>query len=64
MTFGAPSTPAPLAPLPTAPTPPATMSAGTAPGSKPQPKAPAATFLSEAMGANPTNTGQKKLTGE
>ncbi len=64
MTFGGPSTPAPLAPLPQAPIPPATMSAGTAPGSKPQPKAPAATFLSDAMGANPTNTGQKKLTGE
>jgi hypothetical protein len=64
MTFSAPSTPAPLAPLPAAPTPPPTMFAGAAPGAKPQPKAPAATFLSDAMGTNPTNTGQKKLTGE
>lgn len=61
--LGSPPTPPPLAPIPAAPAPPPLLGT-TPPPSKPPPKSPTASFLGDAMMTNPTNTSQKKLTGE
>jgi hypothetical protein len=63
MSFGSPPSPPPLAPLPPAPAPAPLMGTGQGPGQKPQPKSAVPTFISEAMQSNPTNTGNKTLTG-